>query len=51
MAPYSMDWIAFFMSWDIIKINPVTIHTGTPSLRVGVTLEVEAMEGKQCSIG
>jgi hypothetical protein len=49
MTPYSIDWIALVMSWDIIEINPMPTHTAAPWVGVKVTLEVEAVEGKRCS--
>jgi hypothetical protein len=39
-----------FALWDIVKINPIQIHTATSWVSVGMMLEVEAVEGKQWSL-
>jgi hypothetical protein len=40
MAPYSMDWIALAVFWDIIKMNLIPIPTSTPIIHINSYMEM-----------
>ena len=40
MAPYSRDWIALAMFWDIIKMSLILIPTATPIIQINSYTEI-----------